>query len=70
MSALVAENPQYKAVKIFRIEYADYKEAPIVAEHDVKHRATLVMLKEGQEVGRVLWQSYKAEINKLFVAAL
>lgn len=70
MSALVAENPRYEAVKIFRIEYADYREAPIVAEHDVKHRATLLMLKEGKEVGRVLWQPDKSAINKLFLAAL
>lgn len=55
---------------MFRIEYADYREAPIVAEHDVKHRATLLMLKEGKEVGRVLWQPYKSAINKLFLAAL
>jgi len=36
----------------------------------VKHRATLLMLKEGKEVGRVLWQPYKSATNKLFLAAL
>lgn len=53
-----------------RVNWDTQSEDDIVAELGVTHRATLVMFKDGKEVGRVLWKSYKESIEPLFRAAI
>lgn len=71
MSALLEENPAYQAVTVMRIEWGEYHEEPLVQEHGVSGRATLIMLnKGGEEIGRVRWYNSKTQIEPLFKAVI
>lgn len=70
MRALIEEKPEFQSVRVFKLEWSDFRDDPITKQFDVRHRATLVMLKEGKEVGRVLWSNSKAKIEPLIQAAL
>ena len=71
MSALLEENAAYQAVTVMRIEWGQYYEEPLVEEHKVLGRATLIMLdKGGEEIGRVRWYNSKSQIEPLFKAAI
>ena len=70
MSALLEENPSYKAITVMRVDWYANKDEPLVKELSVNHRATLIMLKDGKELGRVLWSASKDAIEPLFKAAL
>lgn len=69
MSALVDSNPAYQSVKLIRVEWDSFREAPITSELGVKRRSTLVMFDDGVEVGRVVSQTGIAAIEALFKAA-
>ena len=51
MSVLLEENPAYRAVTVMRIEGDDYYKEPLVEEHKVSGRATLIMLKGARRSG-------------------
>ena len=70
MSALLEENSDYQAVKLMRVDWDSQSKDPIVKELGVGHRATLVMFRDGKEVGRVLWSASKSKIEPLFQAAI
>ena len=53
-----------------KLEWGKYRNDPIAKQYDVRHRATLIMVKGGEEVGRVLWSNSKSEIEPLFQAVL
>ncbi len=69
MSALIDGNPAYKAVKVITVDWDTFKSAPIVEELDIPRRSTLVMFKDGEEVGRVVAQTSAKAIEPLFIAA-
>ncbi len=71
MSALLEENPAYRAVTVMRIEWGQYYEEPLVKERKVIGRATLSMLNKGcEEIGRVRWYNSRAQIEPLFKAVM
>jgi len=60
------EDGQYHRITVIRIEYHTYINEPLIKKWSVKHRATLIMVKDGKELGRVLWSSKKDDIEQLF----
>lgn len=70
MSALLEENPAYQAVTVMKIEWGVYSGEPLVKEHNVTGRATLIMLKGDVEIGRVRWQNSRSQIEPLFQAVI
>jgi len=70
VSALQDGNPEYKAVKIFKVDWDTFKSAPISDELNIKRRSTLVMFKGGEEIGRVISQTSAEDIEPLFAKVI
>ena len=70
MSALIKANPDYAAVTVMRVDWDEHRGGEFVAQLSVSRRSTLVMFKGGQEVGRVVAKTGRADIDALFQAAL
>ena len=70
MSALLEANPDYQAVTVMVVDWDKHSGSDITKKLGVTNRATLVMLKGGQELGRVSWSAKKEAIEPLFQAAI
>lgn len=70
MSELLDSNPEYRVVKVMRVDWDTHRRDPIVTELKIPRRSTLVMFNEGKEVGRVIAQTQPEDIEVLFMAAL
>lgn len=70
MSALIESNTQYAEVKVIHVDWDDFGDAPITSELGVQRQSTLVMFKEGKEVGRVVAQTSEEAIEELFKTAV
>ena len=69
MRALIEENPVYEAVTVMKVDWDVHSGSDVAKEHDVRRRATLVMLSGGEEVGRVNGSTSRDDIEALFKAA-
>ena len=69
MSALIKANPDYAAVTVMRVDWDEHRGGEFVERLSVSRRSTLVMFKGGQEVGRVVAKTGRADIEALFQAA-
>ncbi len=70
MRALLEVKPEYRAVKIIRVDWDRHSGSPITRELNIPRRSTLVMFRDGKEVGRVIARTSPADIEPLFKAAL
>ena len=70
MSALIDGNPAYQAVKLIRVDWDQFGQSEIVSELKIPRRSTLVMFKDGAEIGRVVAQTAASAIEPLFVDAI
>ena len=70
MSALIKENPAYQAVTVMKVDWDAHSDSDVAKEHDVRRRSTLLMLSGGEEVGRVVAQTSREDIEALFKAAI
>lgn len=70
MSALVADNPEYQAVKLIRVDWDMHRDDAIVEELNIPRRSTLVWFKNGVETGRVVAKTSAEQIEPLFAALL
>ena len=70
MSALIKANPDYGAVTVMRVDWDEHRGGDITEQLSVSRRSTLVMFTGGQEVGRVVAKTGRADIEALFQAAL
>ena len=70
MRALLDGNPDYRKVTIIRVDWDTHRNGPLVAHLRVPRRSTLVMFKDGQEIGRVVAQTGRVPIEGLFRAAM
>ncbi len=70
MRALIDNNPAYKAVTMFRVDWDQHRDSEIVSELSIKRRSTLVMFKGGKEIGRVIAQTSASAIEPLFAEAV
>ncbi len=63
-------NPEYRAVKIMRVDWDKYGRDQIVTELRIPRRSTLVAFRDGREVHRVVARTGTADIDALFKAVL
>ena len=70
VSALIKENPAYQAVTVMKVDWSLHSDSEVAREHGVRRRAILVMLKGGEEVGRVNGSTRREDIEALFKAAI
>jgi hypothetical protein len=68
--ALLDSNPDYRTVTIMRVDWDTHRRDDFVAELKIPRRSTLVMFRDGNEVGRVVAQTGTDAIEALFKAAL
>lgn len=64
------ENPAYQAVTVMKVDWSEHSRSDVAKEHAVKRRSTLVMLRGGEEVGRVIGSTSRDDIEALFKAAV
>ena len=64
------ENPAYQAVTVMKVDWSEHSRSDVAKEHAVKRRSTLVMLRGGEEVGRVIGSTSREDIEALFKAAV
>ena len=70
MRALIDGNPAYQAVTVMRVDWDTHARSTLVETLKVPRRSTLVMFKEGKEVGRVIAETSAEAIEPLFKAAI
>ena len=70
MSALQDSSADYAKVKVIRVDWDDFKDAPIVSELGIPRRSTLVMFNNGDEVARVVAETSEDAIEALFKASM
>ena len=70
MSALIEQNPEYRKVKIIRVDWDKFGRAPITRELKVPRRSTLIAFKGGKEQERVMASTSKDALEGLFKAVL
>ncbi len=69
MSALIDSNDSYKEVTVMRVDWDEYRGTPFSKELNIRRQSTLVMFKEGEEIGRLIAQTSSNAIEELFIAA-
>lgn len=71
ISALKAANPAYAAnITFINVDWDEWGDSAIVTEMNIPRRSTLVVLKGGKELGRIVAGTAKAEIMALMDTAL
>lgn len=70
MSALIENNPAYRAVTVMRVDWDAHRDEEWVRKLRIPRRSTLVMFKGGKEVGRVVAQTSEEAIESLFKAVM
>ena len=71
LKALRASSPKYnEAIRFILVDWDTYKNDAIARDYNVRNRSTLIMLKGGQELGRVSFSSSRGAIEPLFEAAI
>jgi len=63
-------NEAYANIKVMNVDWDIYSRADFVKELRIPRRSTLVMFKEGKEVGRVIAQTSPGTIEELLKTAL
>jgi len=71
MAALKAANPAYEqSITFVDIDWDRWKDDEITARFNVPRRSTLIAIKGDQELGRLVAQTARAQIEELMNAAL
>ena len=71
ITALKAGNPAYEqAITFIDLDWDLWKDDEITARFNVPRRSTLIAVKGGTEIGRLVAQTSKADIEALMNAAL
>lgn len=71
INALREANPAYDANLVFvRVDWDDFRDAPVTTERNIPRRSTLLVLKGEQELGRIVAGTREAEIKALLDQAL
>lgn len=71
INELRASNPDYDANIVFiRVDWDDYKSAPVTKSRKIPRRSTLLVLKGSDELARVVAQTGESQIKDLLDTAL
>ena len=71
LDALMSENPAYRdAITFIRVDWDAYRGDELTQRLNIPRRSTLVVLKGGAELGRIVAGTSKAQIKGLLDTAL
>ncbi|MBU2980547.1 thioredoxin family protein [Lentibacter algarum] len=71
INSLKQSNPDYdKKITFIDVDWDEHGKGMLVNEHNIPRRSTLVVLKGGEELGRIVAGTGKAEIKALMDLAL
>lgn len=71
LSQLRASYPKYdKAIKFLRVDWDTYRRHPVTTSRRIPRRSTFVLIKGGEEIGRVIAGTSEAAIKSLLDKAL
>ena len=71
LKALRASNSQYtKAITFINVDWDKYKNKPVVTSRKIPRRSTIVLIKGGIEIGRIIAGTSRARIKALLDKAL
>ncbi len=66
MSALLDSNEKYRDVTVFEVDWDSYGRSSFAKDLKVARRSTLIMFRDGKEVGRVVSRTDRNSIGGLF----
>ncbi|MCD7060558.1 thioredoxin family protein [Pelagibacterium xiamenense] len=69
IGALQAENEAYREVTVVQVDWDTHREGPLVAELGIPRRSTLVLMRGGEEIMRLVADTRRDAIEGLFAAA-
>ncbi|MGR3491892.1 MAG: thioredoxin family protein [Shimia sp.] len=70
IASLRSENPAYDAITFVRVDWDEYGRSAISQELAIPRRSTLVVLSDGQELGRIVAGTRREDIQALLDTAL
>ena len=71
LTKLRASYPIYnKAITFINVDWDEYGRHPVTTERNIPRRSTLVLIREGREVGRLVAQTGEQAIKSLLDKAL
>lgn len=65
INALRAQGEPYKSMTLLAVDWDENRTSPLIGKYNVPRRSTLIMFKNGKEVGRVVAGTSTSEIQKL-----
>jgi len=65
INALRAQGEPYKSMKLLAVDWDENRTSPLIGKYNVPRRSTLIMFKDGKEVGRIVAGTGTAEIQAL-----
>ena len=70
IESLQRANAAYKEIVVMRVDWDKYGRSDFARSLKIPRRSTLVMFNDGQEVGRVVAQTGKSQIEQLYKLVL
>lgn len=65
INALRAQGEPYKSMTMLAVDWDENRTSPLIGKYNVPRRSTLIMFKDGKEVGRVVAGTGTNEIKAL-----
>lgn len=65
INALRAQGEPYKSLTLLAVDWDENRTSPLVGKYNVPRRSTLIMFKDGKEVGRVIAGTSTKAIQEL-----
>lgn len=65
INALRAKGEPYASMTMLAVDWDDNRESPLIGKYNVPRRSTLIMFKNGKEVGRVVAGTSEKQIKDL-----
>lgn len=70
LKKLLAENPDYRAIRFVDVDWDTFGPSQLTSRLRVERRSTLLVLKGGREVARLVAEPYERKIRALLDTAL
>jgi len=65
INALREQGEPYKSMTMLAVDWDENRKSPLIGKYNVPRRSTLIMFKDGKEVGRIVAGTSTSEIQAL-----
>lgn len=65
INALRTQGEPYNNLTVLAVDWDEHRSSPLIADLNVPRRSTLIMFKDGKEVGRIVAGTGEAQIQEL-----